>query len=218
MAPVSEVLAEIEQFGSSYAANISYILAFFLTDSPTRTATPAALRSPEQILGLGLDQKTDIWSFGCLLYQTLTGSALFPIIGFAFTSPNETEDDHMVELINTLGPMPIDIRSHWVRHERYYNSEGKQIRFSIEEDKPSQFSSNEFNDEAAETQMEEDFVDEVEPATLEDKFSKYKMEEISDPETQVILDLLRMILVYEAEDRPTAAELLQHPWFAEMTL
>jgi Tol biopolymer transport system component len=71
------------------------------SDSPTITSTgtragvilgTASYMSPEQARGRPLDKRTDIWSFGCLLFECLTGRQAFE---------GETTSDTLASILKT---------------------------------------------------------------------------------------------------------------------
>lgn len=45
--------------------------------APGSGARPAAYESPEQVRGRAIDRRADIWAFGCVLFEMLSGAAVF---------------------------------------------------------------------------------------------------------------------------------------------
>ena len=62
--------------------------------------------SPEQARGQAVDTRTDIWAFGCVLYEMLTGSRVFA---------GHTSAESLAEVLKTdpdWSRLPPDTREH----------------------------------------------------------------------------------------------------------
>ncbi|KFY13670.1 hypothetical protein V491_06331 [Pseudogymnoascus sp. VKM F-3775] len=102
--------------------------AYFLTDPPKNPVTPTGLRSPELVLTGAVHKSLDIWSFGCLLYELITGQPLFMVWS---EEKLEKIDDLMLSFITILGPLPDELYSHWTSSALYFTPEHKLFNCAV---------------------------------------------------------------------------------------
>ena len=235
--------------------------AFFLSSPPETSVTPINMRSPELVLGHPISQDQDIWSFGCLVFELITGRPLFNVDPFdyskmtdsiededgyadneddgqdvigngdekdhyaefredregdreadteqegdaekeknetinpAISQGEEDEDDfcpdadHLQQFACVLRPLPPSILSQWPKASRFFdqNGEAKHVKG---DDIPPWYS-------------------------LEVLFDHEKPVDVSAAERAAALHLIRHILQYKPQKRPSVSQLLKHTWFAE---
>ena len=207
---MNQPLNEYVSLDPQFVVKISDLGASFLfLHPPAEPLTPVGLRSPECMCGAQISPAQDIWSFGCLIYQFLTGYSLFTIYGYDEDEEDDADDDHFMQFSNVLGPLPREILSKWSRSSVYYDSEGKLRDMPVAQIDPLEDDAinNELADQAG--------GDDTDTLPLEGLFRKYKGSDVDEDEALIITDLIRSVLQYDVKQRPTAAQLLQHPWFAE---
>lgn len=202
--------------------------AFLKGNPPNKIVTPVALRSPEVILGRPVDEKIDIWSFGCLVFELMTGTRLFPVDDLG--SQEEVDDDHFLALHDVLGELPEDIAAGWTRRNLWFGPAGE--RLNPYAPKPSVETGSKHDDEVngghevgnqdsrhsgipADLELpSEEYIITPSPP-LEQLFDENKPDTIDEDEARVITTLLRRVLRYNPADRPSAADLLAEEWFRD---
>ncbi|KAJ5787012.1 hypothetical protein N7457_002002 [Penicillium paradoxum] len=105
--------------------------AYFFTDPPTKPVTPLGLRAPELILNGAVNNSADIWSFGCLIFELITGQPLFCI-----PCSEMEDDDHLLSLTAQLGALPDELFKHWTTSSLYFTPRESCLIVSLEESLP----------------------------------------------------------------------------------
>ncbi|KAM5385443.1 hypothetical protein ACJZ2D_001084 [Fusarium nematophilum] len=168
--------------------------AYFFTAPPTKPVTPAGLRSPELVLTGAFDQTLDVWSFGCLVFELVTGQPLF-CVPWSDTQ-TEQDDDHLLALNARIGPLPDELYEQWKTSSLYFTPERKLFNCQL----------------GGVPEGEQPLM--IEQTSMEEAFDQAKPE-IDEEEGRKVKGLIRRILQYDPEKRPSPAEILSDPWFSE---
>ncbi|RKL25237.1 hypothetical protein BFJ70_g12284 [Fusarium oxysporum] len=168
--------------------------AYFLDDPPEKPITPLGLRAPELVLKREVDKSLDIWSFGCLVFELVTGQPLFCIP--AYDDRTEEDDNHILELQAKLGPLPDELYSHWETSSRYYTKDRKLYNCQL----------------GGVGEGQEPLM--LEQTSMEKAFD-LTTPDLADEEAEKVKRLIRRILQYDPSKRPTIKDILCDPWFAE---
>ncbi|KAJ0332438.1 hypothetical protein COL5a_002154 [Colletotrichum fioriniae] len=227
---VSEPLSEFTLTGQNEVTKLSDLGgAFHIDDPPRSVVTPVSLRAPEAILNEAFGTGIDIWSFGCLAYELITGAALFELPPFGL-SDNGVKDEHLIQLTDIIGSLPENLTAKWPNATKYYGSDGDRLD-ARPMDFEEEFSEDGNSDHSLSDGGADEFGDgdddmdgfEFEAGergspqlheTLEQLVKAHKAEDVDDDEEKQIIAMLRSIFQYDPSHRPSAAALLENPWLA----
>ncbi|KAK2877292.1 hypothetical protein FQN49_001270 [Arthroderma sp. PD_2] len=153
--------------------------------------TPLAFRPPEARFEpqAALSYPADIWSLATAIWEIIGMKALF--------STDWVTDDEMVsQHIDELGAMPSSWWERWEERGQFFNEDGSPIEGRY-----------------LWPPLDEAFEDWVQKYRR-----KRKVGEFSREETAAILDLMRQMLAFRPEERPTAEEILKSEWMVKWVL
>ena len=160
----------------------------------------------------------DIWSFGCLLYEVLTGTSLFCVMKFSSDEEESADDDHLLQMNDILDPLPDTwLKEKWSRANKHFGSNRERLGPNAGKDLGTPKDRIDFDvtgEDSARERVECEDGPWIDPP-LEKRFEEEKPGDIDTVEAGVITSLIRGILRYEPSQRPSAAEILRHPWFEE---
>src|SRR5262249_36773234 len=93
--------------GADTKLSEALIIATACGTQPGMIVGTASYLSPEQARGEAIDKRTDIWAFGCVLYELLTGERVFKGQTFADTLAAILAHEPVWEALPPATPLPI---------------------------------------------------------------------------------------------------------------
>ncbi|KAJ9291922.1 hypothetical protein DTO021C3_362 [Paecilomyces variotii] len=153
--------------------------------------TPLAMRPPEARFEpqTALSYSADIWSLATTIWEILGMKAIF-------NSEFATADEVVSQQIDVLGPMPSSWWKRWEERSQFFDENGhpKEGRYVWPP------------------------IDKAFEEGVQMYRRKCKVGEFDEEESAAILDLMRRMLAFRPEERPTAEEVLQSEWMLKWVL
>ena len=140
-------------------------------------------RAPEIILGCKYNEKIDIWSFGCMIYELITDRILFRPES---NDDADTDQDHINLIVNICGEIPNKVLNNCINRKHFYN-------FKKDKKGLINYKLKYFNDE---------------DKSLAKLLKKYREEDFDSQEMKILQSLISATLVIDPRKRPTAKTLL----------
>ncbi|KAL4760995.1 uncharacterized protein BDW70DRAFT_168304 [Aspergillus foveolatus] len=163
--------------------------SFLTSHPPSAPSPPLHLRGPETLFQRCISAKQDMWSFGCLIFEFITGVALFDLSDHPVT--DITDDMHFIDMYNILGfPKDETLRNQqWPNWRRFFRSNGEPINHFIR-------------------RRDRDFDITGRPTshTLEELLEEAVGERLSPEEMSMTKQLLRGLLEFDLEKRFTTKD------------
>jgi Tol biopolymer transport system component len=127
-------LAKVRQ-AEGHVASLSDSPMIITAAGPGMILGTAAYMSPEQTKGNDADRTADVWAFGCVLYEMLTGRAVFQgeTVGEIFAAVLETEPDWRRLPVETPEGIRRLLRRCLQKHSNLRFRDSGDVRIEIEE-------------------------------------------------------------------------------------
>lgn len=154
--------------------------------------TPVSFRAPEAKfeLEIALAYPSDIWSLATAIWEIIGMKAIF-------STDFVDEDEIAAQHIDVLGPMPSEWWQRWEARPRFFDEHGHPLESYMENQWPP---------------LEESFETGVQ------KWRRRIGGEIEEDEKAAFLDLMRRMLSFRPEERPTAEQVLMSDWMVKWAL
>lgn len=142
-------------------------------------------RPPENVLHDFYNTKADIWTMGCILFETLTGDFLFDIDHETFNDSLDRDKELLVQMYNIIGEISRDDIDRSIYKNDLFD-QGSNRLLDVASDR---FNKKSFRELLSETPSE-----------------------LNENELTEVLDLFDNIFTYDLTKRHSADEILDHKW------